>query len=90
MAHAPERPQAPPGRPLVPFVKMQARVARQMPRIVVVSENSIKDIHDDFGVAYDRMRLVPVGVDPDLFRPRAATSPACPAGSSPRPAPTSP
>jgi glycosyltransferase involved in cell wall biosynthesis len=51
------------------FVKMQARVARQMPRIVVVSENSIKDIHDDFGVAYHRMRLVPVGVDPDLFEP---------------------
>lgn len=51
------------------FVKMQARVARQMPRIVVVSENSIKDIHDDFGVDYHRMRLVPVGVDPDLFKP---------------------
>jgi glycosyltransferase involved in cell wall biosynthesis len=51
------------------FVKMQARVARRMPRIVVVSENSIKDIHDDFGVDYDRMRLVPVGVDPELFRP---------------------
>jgi glycosyltransferase involved in cell wall biosynthesis len=51
------------------FVRMQARVARRMPRIVVVSENSIKDIHDDFGVAYDRMRLVPVGVDPDLFKP---------------------
>ena len=51
------------------FVKMQARVARQMPRIVVVSENSIKDIHDDMGVDYDRMRLVPVGVDPELFRP---------------------
>ena len=51
------------------FVKMQARVARQMPRIVVVSENSIKDIHDDFGVEYHRMRLVPVGVDPDLFKP---------------------
>jgi glycosyltransferase involved in cell wall biosynthesis len=52
------------------FVRMQARVARRMPRIVVVSENSIKDIHDDFGVAYGRMRLVPVGVDPELFRPR--------------------
>jgi glycosyltransferase involved in cell wall biosynthesis len=48
---------------------MQARVARQMPRIVVVSENSITDIHDDFGVDYHRMRLVPVGVDPDLFKP---------------------
>jgi glycosyltransferase involved in cell wall biosynthesis len=51
------------------FVKMQGRVARRMPRIVVVSENSIKDIHGDMGVAIDRMRLVPVGVDEDLFRP---------------------
>ena len=52
------------------FVKMQGRVASRMPRIVVVSENSIRDIHTDMGVSYDRMRLVPVGVDPDLFRPR--------------------
>jgi MMP alpha-(1->4)-mannosyltransferase len=52
------------------FVKMQGRVASRMPRIVVVSENSIRDIHTDMGVRYDRMRLVPVGVDPDLFRPR--------------------
>jgi glycosyltransferase involved in cell wall biosynthesis len=51
------------------FVKMQARVARRMPRIVVVSENSIKDIHDDMGVELDQMRLVPVGVDPELFKP---------------------
>ena len=51
------------------FVKMQGRVASKMPRIVVVSENSIKDIHDDMGVSLDRMRLVPVGVDPELFRP---------------------
>ncbi len=51
------------------FVKMQGKVASKMPRIVVVSENSIKDIHEDMGVSYDRMRLVPVGVDPDLFRP---------------------
>jgi glycosyltransferase involved in cell wall biosynthesis len=51
------------------FVKMQARVARRMPRIVVVSENSIQDIHDDMGVDLDRMRLVHVGVDPDLFKP---------------------
>jgi glycosyltransferase involved in cell wall biosynthesis len=51
------------------FVKMQGRVASRMPRIVVVSENSIKDIHNDMGVSYDRMRLVPVGVDPELFTP---------------------
>ncbi len=70
MAHAPNwRKRVSVGR-WYSFVKMQARVARRMPRIVVVSENSIKDIHDDFGVDYDRMRLVPVGVDPELFRPR--------------------
>jgi len=51
------------------FVKMQGRVASRMPRIVVVSENSIKDIHNDMGVSLDRMKLVPVGVDPDLFKP---------------------
>jgi glycosyltransferase involved in cell wall biosynthesis len=52
------------------FVKMQGRVAARMPRVVVVSENSIRDIHTDMGVPYDHMRLVPVGVDPELFRPR--------------------
>jgi glycosyltransferase involved in cell wall biosynthesis len=51
------------------FVKMQGKVASKMPRIVVVSQNSIDDIHNDMGVSRDRMRLVPVGVDPDLFRP---------------------
>jgi glycosyltransferase involved in cell wall biosynthesis len=48
---------------------MQGRVASRMPRIVVVSENSIKDINADMGVSLDRMRLVPVGVDPELFKP---------------------
>jgi glycosyltransferase involved in cell wall biosynthesis len=43
-----------------------------MPRIVVVSENSISDIHTDMGVSLDRMRLVPVGVDAELFRPLRA------------------
>ena len=56
------------------FVKMQGKVASKMPRIVVVSENSIKDIHADMGVSLDRMRLVPVGVDPDLFRPVAGVA----------------
>ncbi|MEZ5216177.1 MAG: glycosyltransferase family 4 protein [Ilumatobacteraceae bacterium] len=69
MAHAPNwRKRISVGR-WYSFVKMQGRVASRMPRIVVVSENSIQDIHDDMGVSFDRMRLVPVGVDPDLFRP---------------------
>lgn len=51
------------------FVKMQGRVAQRMPRIVVVSDNSIQDIHTDMNVDLERMRLVHVGVDPDLFKP---------------------
>jgi glycosyltransferase involved in cell wall biosynthesis len=51
------------------FVDMQGKVASKMPRIVVVSENSITDINKDMGVSLDRMRLVPVGVDPELFKP---------------------
>jgi glycosyltransferase involved in cell wall biosynthesis len=51
------------------FVKMQGKVASKMPRVVVVSENSIADIHTDMKVSLDRMKLVPVGVDPDLFTP---------------------
>lgn len=51
------------------FVKMQGKVASRLPRIVVVSENSIADIHTDMKVSLDRMRLVPVGVDPELFKP---------------------
>jgi glycosyltransferase involved in cell wall biosynthesis len=53
---------------------MQGRVASRLPRIVVVSENSIGDIHADMGVSRDRMRLVPVGVDAELFRPRPEIS----------------
>ncbi|NNF54031.1 MAG: glycosyltransferase family 4 protein [Acidimicrobiales bacterium] len=56
------------------FVEMQARVARRMPRILVVSENSIDDIHNDMGVERSHMRLVHVGVDPDLFKPNPRVS----------------
>ena len=52
------------------FVEMQGKVASKMPRVVVVSKNSIDDIHIDMKVSLDRMRLVPVGVDQDLFSPK--------------------
>src|SRR5437763_6620511 len=51
------------------FLRMQARVARRMPRIVTVSESSKRDIAADMGVATERMSVVPVGVDTDHFRP---------------------
>src|SRR5215212_4971622 len=51
------------------FTRMQSRVARQMPRILTVSDSSASDIVADHGVDRDRIRVVPVGVDPDRFRP---------------------
>lgn len=51
------------------FTKMQTRVAKRLKRIITVSENSFKDIVNDHKVDPDRMVVVPVGVDPDLFKP---------------------
>ena len=51
------------------FLDMQIKVARAMPRIVTVSENSKRDIVAQMGVESDRLHIVPVGVDPLLFRP---------------------
>ncbi len=51
------------------FLRMQARVARRMPRLVTVSESSAQDISDDFGVPREGLRVVPLGVDAEVFRP---------------------
>jgi MMP alpha-(1->4)-mannosyltransferase len=51
------------------FTKMQTRVARRLKRVVTVSESSRDDIHKDHQVPLDRIAIVPVGVDPDQFKP---------------------
>lgn len=51
------------------FLDMQMRVAREMPRVVTVSESSKRDIVAQMGVDPDRLHIVPVGVDPATFRP---------------------
>jgi len=51
------------------FLRMQARVAAQVPRIVTVSKSSARDIESQMGVPADRMHVVPVGVDHERFRP---------------------
>ena len=51
------------------FTKMQTRVASRMTRVLTVSQNSNNDIHTDHHVPLDRMHVVPVGVDQNLFRP---------------------
>jgi glycosyltransferase involved in cell wall biosynthesis len=54
------------------FVKMQQKVARQIPHLLTVSSTSAQDIADDFGVRSEQLAVVPLGVDTTLFRPRAA------------------
>ena len=56
------------------FTRMQTEVARRLQRVITVSENSFADIHRDHKVPVERMHIVPVGVDPDLFRPVATVT----------------
>ena len=51
------------------FTRMQTRVARRLPRVLTVSASSRTDICRDHRVSPDRIAVVPVGVDPDVFRP---------------------
>src|SRR5919106_1659316 len=53
------------------FTRMQARVARRLPRIISVSEAARGDVVEEFGVAPGRVSVVGNGVDADLFRPLA-------------------
>ena len=51
------------------FTKMQSRVARRMNHIMTVSESSKVDIAADHKVDPEHVHVVPVGVDPEMFRP---------------------
>ncbi|HEY4463725.1 MAG TPA: glycosyltransferase family 4 protein [Streptosporangiaceae bacterium] len=55
------------------FVRMQARVARQLARygpVITVSESSRRDIYRDFRLRPGSVGIVPLGVDTRLFHPR--------------------
>src|SRR6478736_1076401 len=56
------------------FLGMQMEVARRIPRLVTVSESSKRDIVAQMGVPADRLHIVPVGVDPEIFGPRPDTA----------------
>lgn len=51
------------------FTTMQTHVASRVERVVTVSENSREDIIRDHHVKPENIDIVPVGVDPDLFKP---------------------
>ncbi|WP_051133469.1 glycosyltransferase family 4 protein [Nocardia paucivorans] len=57
------------------FLGMQQRVARRIPDLLTVSSSSATDIAADFGVRPDRLNVVPLGVDTDLFAPRGPRAP---------------
>jgi MMP alpha-(1->4)-mannosyltransferase len=50
------------------FLRMQGKVARQLGKILTVSESSARDIAADFGVDPGRIQVIPLGVD-EVFQP---------------------
>ena len=53
------------------FLNMQAKVAKSLPHIITVSENSRRDIQSAFNTPSDRLHVVPNGIDLSLYRPLA-------------------
>ncbi|MCD9199230.1 glycosyltransferase family 4 protein [Aeromicrobium wangtongii] len=51
------------------FVPMQARVARRIPIVLAVAGTSAADSVNDFDLDQEQMRVVPLGVDTELFAP---------------------
>ncbi|MFH8973988.1 glycosyltransferase family 4 protein [Streptomyces sp. NPDC017890] len=51
------------------FTRMQKRVARRLPSVLTVSGTSRQEIIDHLGVRDDRIHVVHIGADTDLFSP---------------------
>ncbi len=51
------------------FTRMQKRVARRLPSVLTVSGSSRQEIVDHLGVRRDRVHVVHIGADTDLFSP---------------------
>ncbi|UNO42347.1 glycosyltransferase family 4 protein [Streptomyces sp. MST-110588] len=54
------------------FTRMQKRVARRLPSVLTVSGSSRQEIVDHLGVRPDRIHVVHIGADTDLFSPDPA------------------
>ncbi|WP_329351043.1 glycosyltransferase family 4 protein [Streptomyces sp. NBC_01261] len=54
------------------FTRMQKRVARRLPSVLTVSGTSRQEIIDHLGVRDDRIHVVHIGADTDLFSPNPA------------------
>lgn len=53
------------------FTRMQRRVVARVPRVLTVSGAAAGDVADEFSLPASRVTVVPNGVDPEVFRPRA-------------------
>ncbi|WP_328909921.1 glycosyltransferase family 4 protein [Streptomyces sp. NBC_00234] len=51
------------------FTRMQKRVARRLPSVLTVSGSSQQEIVEHLGVRQDRVRVVHIGADTDLWSP---------------------
>ncbi|MFH9553569.1 glycosyltransferase family 4 protein [Streptomyces sp. NPDC017435] len=56
------------------FTRMQKRVARRLPSVLTVSGTSRQEIADHLGVRDDRIHVVHIGADTDLFSPDPAVA----------------
>ncbi|WP_267244295.1 glycosyltransferase family 4 protein [Streptomyces sp. PR69] len=54
------------------FTRMQKRVARRLPSVLTVSGSSRQEIVDHLGVRPERVHVVHIGADTDLFSPDPA------------------
>ena len=50
------------------FLTMQGRVARRMKHVLTVSKSSARDIVADFKVSPERIEVIPLGVEPEVFQ----------------------
>ncbi|WP_308072709.1 glycosyltransferase family 4 protein [Streptomyces bambusae] len=56
------------------FTRMQARVARRLPSVLTVSGSSRQEIADHLGVRDDRIHVVHIGADTELWSPDPAVA----------------
>ncbi|MCX4726880.1 glycosyltransferase family 4 protein [Streptomyces sp. NBC_01020] len=56
------------------FTRMQKRVARRLPSVLTVSGSSQQEIIEDLGVREDRIHVVHIGADTELWAPDPAVA----------------
>ncbi|MHC3001490.1 glycosyltransferase family 4 protein [Gordonia sp. GN26] len=57
------------------FLRMQGRVSRRIPELLTVSRSSEVDIRKAFDIPSGRITTIPLGVDTEIFTPRAERVP---------------